>query len=680
MRQLWPYIDKAVADIVHTQVKEQLEKLGSLKKFGIAEIGLQHFSLGPPPVLGGIKLWPADGVSPPNAVCMDIDLRVSGADSNALAHVKLLVGSPMIIQLAALQLRAVVRICFRQLGPKLPPFGAVTVSLLGNPFLDFSLTALSGDLMAIPGLEAAVSAGVAKGVSGLLWPQRLVVPLSGSAEDCANLHPRTTGVLLVRIRQARGLPVTDASPGACTDPYIKASVQGHSMVLETQHLQKTRCPTFDMVGMLPVIDAAHERLSIELWDENSLSADELVSTSDLFIADALAQAARRAAAAGGDAAVAPPVFSDWVPLCRQSLKVTDVSAGMAAATGRLRSLVSVSEEETATSPGGELLLEFTHVPLGRAVGATALPQGWTLPPGRAVMTVRLLFASQLHAPPGWTARMTPVVTLTMHQGAQEGQQTYTSTPGTGANCAWHETFEYLVDLGEDDDDNQSQGDGVARPPPAPVRLHLVANAAPKGGAIDAMAGALSGAASSAMSMVTLGVVSSKAAADSGASLNLHGAAGGLLGRQASCEADAGLDACYDATTFCGRAVLDVRDMARKVALNGEPQVIKLDLIDTVAGSITCVVDVQRLASTGTVATATAALPNKTAAPEDASVDSTGCGCPPASTSSQSDGTPSPAVVTLPASGESGIESVGTAKRPKRLSKLLACWHAGPTDA
>ena len=657
---------------MHAKVKEQLAQLGSLTKYGISEVALQHFSLGPAPQLGGIKLWPADGVSPPNAVCMDIDLRVSGADSNALAHVKLLVGSPLVIQLAALQLRALVRVCFRQLGPKLPPFGAVTVSLMGKPFIDFSLTALSGDLLAIPGLEAAVSAGVAKGVSSLLWPQRLVIPLTGSAEDSAVLHPRPTGILLVRIRQARGLPVTDASV-ACTDPYVKLQVQGHSMVVETQHLQRTRCPTFNTEGLLPVLDAAHERLSIELWDENSLSADELVSTADLSIADALANA-HRAMAASDAAAAAQPVFSDWVPLHRQSVKVTDVSASMAAATGRLRSLVAVSEEKTATSPGGELLLEFTHVPLG----ASALPQGWALPRGRAIMTVRLLFASQLHVPPGWTALMTPVVTLTVHQGEQEGQQTCTSTPGTGANCAWHETFEFLVELG-DDDDNQHQGGGAARPPPPPVRLHLVANAAPRGGIMNAMAGALSGAASSAVSMVTLGVVGGSKPADSGASLNLRGAAGGLLGRQASCEADPGLDASYDATTFCGRAVLDVHDMARKVALNEEPQVVKLDLIDTVAGSLTCVVDIQRLAISKAAASASSAQPSTTAAPEDASTrtQSCECGVPP----SRPDGTPFPAGGALPTSAAVGTASVRAATRhkPKRLSLLSCCQAQMETD-
>jgi hypothetical protein len=56
LRQLHPYVDKAVGDIVH-------EKLGAifgglaLKKFGIASIALEHFSLGPPPKITGIKAW-----------------------------------------------------------------------------------------------------------------------------------------------------------------------------------------------------------------------------------------------------------------------------------------------------------------------------------------------------------------------------------------------------------------------------------------------------------------------------------------------------------------------------------------------------------------------------------------------------------------------------------------------
>ena len=592
MRQLWPHIDKAVADIVHAQVKTQLATLGSLSIYGVSSVTLQQFALGPSPQIGGVKVWPADGVAPPGAVVMDIDLRVSGADSNALVYSHLLAGSPLVIQLAALQLRTVVRVCFRDLGPRLPPFGAVTVSLLGQPFVDFSLTALSGDIMALPGLESAVSAAVTKGVSGLLWPQRMIVPLA-SDTDLASLHPRATGVLLVRIKAARGLPITDAVD-ASTDPFVRVIVQNHSTVLETPHRKKTRAPTFNTFGMLPLIDAAHERLHIELWDENKVASDELVSTAELFIADALARARRTSSAAAIADGVA---FCEWVPLTRRSIKVTDVSAGLSAAHSRVRSLVTTVDE--SAHHGGEVLLEFTHVPFEPPSGSSPvmrLPHGWSLPERQDVIIVRLLSASQLHPPPGWTSRMTPIVTVKLFDGQQRTtKRSFTSEPGTGPNCSWYQTFEFTeCDVVEDDDEG-ADAPAVMRAQPAPVRLHFSLDAGQKQG----IAGAITGAASGAVSIVTLGIVGgTRKSADSSASLRLHGASGGLLGRIPESDADATEDIHFDATTFCGRAVLDVRDVARKVRLSGEPHTMTLPLIDTVGGVITCVVDIRRLSAVG----------------------------------------------------------------------------------
>ncbi len=58
VRQLWPNVDKAAGDIVHAKLAEVFATL-QLKKFGVASIALRHFSLGPPPKLGGIKAWRA---------------------------------------------------------------------------------------------------------------------------------------------------------------------------------------------------------------------------------------------------------------------------------------------------------------------------------------------------------------------------------------------------------------------------------------------------------------------------------------------------------------------------------------------------------------------------------------------------------------------------------------------
>lgn len=47
------------------------------------------------------------------------------------------------VQVADLQLTAKVRVILGPLVGKVPGFGAVSVSILGYPFLDFSLVALS---------------------------------------------------------------------------------------------------------------------------------------------------------------------------------------------------------------------------------------------------------------------------------------------------------------------------------------------------------------------------------------------------------------------------------------------------------------------------------------------------------------------------------------------------------
>ena len=112
-----------------------------------------------------------------DAIVLDLDLRVAGAQPNAIVTVRLLTGTELVLQLGSLTLSTVARVTLAPLAPALPCASAASVSLLGYPFLDFSLTALKGDIMAIPGLEAAVSAAVKSAVKAYVWPQRLVVPI-----------------------------------------------------------------------------------------------------------------------------------------------------------------------------------------------------------------------------------------------------------------------------------------------------------------------------------------------------------------------------------------------------------------------------------------------------------------------------------------------------------------------
>ena len=562
IRQLWPHVDKMVASEVHAKAREALGAL-SLAKFGIKSVSLAHISLGPPLKLGGIKVWDSgDG----DAIVLDIDLRVAGAEPNAIVRVATIAGPEIVIQLAGLQLRTTARVTLSPLLSAPPFFGAVSVSLLSVPFVDFSVTGLQGDLMALPGLEAGIAAALKKGLAAFIYPQRLVVPVvpDPSGNGYPGLHPRARGALLLRLRGARGLPTVDAAPGASIDPYMRVSVAGHDTVAETVKRRVTRNPTFDLEAVLPVFDATSAVLQLELWDVNTLAADELVSSAELFVAELLARQ-------GGAA------FSGWVPLQRCDAGVLDVSAGLAVASAgvasaarSLRGLVSSAEKDEAQAAaapaGGEAMLEFTYVPFAPLGDANAdepptqLPAGWELPSADRVLSVRLLRGEELRAPPGW-GRAEPSVELRV------GGARRISKAVPGNSPAWHELHEFTLDI------------------EATPRLHLTVAAGPQKASAAAVSGAISGAAN----IATLGVLGSRGADE----LKLRGRTGGVLGRVPASAADAEVPATFDAA-FCGRAVVDLRDIERRCALAGGPVCDTLSLQDTISGALVCVFEMRRL--------------------------------------------------------------------------------------
>jgi len=556
LRQLFPCIDKAVGDIVHAQVLKALGGL-ALGKYGIRKVALTHFSLGPAPKLAGLKTWGCSDEQP-DAIVVDVDIRVSGVDPNAVAVITLVTGTELVIQLAALQFSGVARIVLRQLGPRLPPVGALTVSLIGYPFLDFSLTAIRGDLLAIPGLESAVAEAVKAAVKAYVWPQRMVIPLVADA-DVAALQPRATGALLLRLKQARNLPRVDFGPGASIDPYMRVSVENHPTVVETVHKSNTTSPVFNLEVVLPLVDIQHQDLKIELWDGNTLSKDKRVSTTNIFIGEVLSRDGASTKLAGG-----ATLFSAWVPLkrCENSPLMPRMSVGR-----------EPEQKSTVMSDGGEILLEFIHVPyakLGAALPSpkVRLPPGWTMPTG-CVLSVRLLAAKDLRAPSGW-GRMRPFVTLTL------GEEERVSRPSVGDNPAYQELFEFL------------HVDATKTP-----RLHMVLSAGPLKGAVGAAIGdAAAGVASivsGAASIVTLGASRGAATEE----LQLRGRTGGLLGRVPRTHAEAEEVKDDYGEAFCGRCVADLRDIVCRCELAGGCVSDTLPLIDVPSGSLALVFELHR---------------------------------------------------------------------------------------
>ena len=68
-----------------------------------------------------------------------------------------------------------IRLILKPLVPKLPPFSAVAISMMRQPFVDFNVDAIGLPITAIPGLsdflESFVTGQIAK---HLMWPKRIV--------------------------------------------------------------------------------------------------------------------------------------------------------------------------------------------------------------------------------------------------------------------------------------------------------------------------------------------------------------------------------------------------------------------------------------------------------------------------------------------------------------------------
>ena len=82
---------------------------------------------------------------------IDVEAKLAGGDPNILLVAHTITGQRVPLQLAELQVFTTVRLGFTPLLPTFPCFGAITIALMGRPFVDFSLKIVAGDLMAAPG-------------------------------------------------------------------------------------------------------------------------------------------------------------------------------------------------------------------------------------------------------------------------------------------------------------------------------------------------------------------------------------------------------------------------------------------------------------------------------------------------------------------------------------------------
>ncbi|EPE07768.1 meiotically up-regulated protein [Ophiostoma piceae UAMH 11346] len=175
-----------------------------------------------------------------------------------------------------------------------PPFvKTVSFTLMGLPKVDASCIPLlekGANVLNLPLISNFVNWAIAAAANMYVAPKSMTLDIGKMLEgDSIQKDTAALGVLFVRINKAVGLSKQDArgSKGGGSDPYICVAFSKFGKPQYcTRVIQDDLNPVFSETTALlvtPDIIRADEQLSLELWDSDRSSADDVVGKVELSI-------------------------------------------------------------------------------------------------------------------------------------------------------------------------------------------------------------------------------------------------------------------------------------------------------------------------------------------------------------------------------------------------------------
>ncbi|CAM9322949.1 unnamed protein product [Phaeothamnion confervicola] len=240
---MWRPTSLAVKQMV-TDVVQPI--LNQYRPAGITALGFKRVSLGTlPPKVVAVRVLDVSS----SRATIDVELKwASDAVFVLEAGVKPL---PLVLELNKIRFSGKMRVELDPLVPVIPMFGALSITFMERPLIDFSFKASEStvaklDIMSIgPGdmsIGKAVTSTIKKIINDILvFPKKLVIPIMEGVDLNAVSNPQPAGILQVHITSAEALRVADSN--GFSDPYVIVAVGEE--VLKTMVIQKDLNPVWD---------------------------------------------------------------------------------------------------------------------------------------------------------------------------------------------------------------------------------------------------------------------------------------------------------------------------------------------------------------------------------------------------------------------------------------------------
>jgi len=206
--------------------------------------------------------------------------------------VKGLVGVPLPIFVELQELVGTVRLRL-QMTPEPPYAKSLTFTLMGVPHVQagcIPMVKRGVNILNLPLISNFVNYAVAAAASMYVAPKSMQLDLKSMLQgDDITKETQAIGVMWVRIHRAIGLSKQDrrGSKGGGSDPYINLSFSKYGKPMYcTRVITDDLNPLWEETAALlvtPELVKADEQLSIELWDSDRNTADDIVGKVELSI-------------------------------------------------------------------------------------------------------------------------------------------------------------------------------------------------------------------------------------------------------------------------------------------------------------------------------------------------------------------------------------------------------------
>eukprot|EP00873_Tetraselmis_striata_P017521 jgi/Tetstr1/437785/TSEL_026439.t1 len=192
-------------------------------------------------------------------------------------------GARFFTQIRHLRFRGDFNVRAAPLVPVFPGFAGIAVSLIKPPELDFKVAVKQ--VYTPEAIVLWLKRFIVETVNDLLlWPNRIVLPVLDERHPSVGpymgaLLARPCGVLRVQVVAAQGLEKMDMNG---SDPYVLIDTS-RSEFRVTKTISRSQSPVWDETCFLRVFELSRA-LHVEVWDEDSTSADDLLGRCCVHIA------------------------------------------------------------------------------------------------------------------------------------------------------------------------------------------------------------------------------------------------------------------------------------------------------------------------------------------------------------------------------------------------------------